>query len=173
MNQKIIIIDGIDKVGKTTIAAALSKEIGIPVFKRKNVKKNYDFIVDLFYSIESYLQFLEQTRYSVIFDRLYPSEYAYSRALGRITSLAKIIDIDKRFSALGAYMIILNKSIDKHLNDEIIPIELYDKINDGFMTFVNKYTFCKTLILNTSDENLEKQLEQIKDFISWTSELQK
>ena len=163
--QQIIIIDGHDKAGKSTIAAALSKRLKIPVFKRTNVKKNYDFVIDLFYSIESYLQFLEQTKYSVIFDRLYPSEYAYSQVFNRMTSREKIYEIDERFSQLDAKIIILKKKKTKQLKDELIDKNLYDNLTEEFQLFTY-VSYCKTLILDTSNKNLKKQLETIIKFIN-------
>ena len=78
-NQKIIIIEGHDKSGKTSLIEKLSNELQIPSYKRVNTKGSYDFLIDLHYSVDTLTLFLEQSGHSVIFDRLYPSEYVYSK----------------------------------------------------------------------------------------------
>lgn len=162
--RNILIFDGIDGVGKSTISNALSEIINRPVFKKTNVKNNYDFVIDLVYSVESYTQFLEQTKYSVIFDRLYPSEYAYSKVFNRYTIHEKIKEIDRRFAKMGAKIIILEKNKKSYVKDDIIPIEKYDELKTMFRKFA-KITKCPSIIIDTSDQNLKKQIKQIIDFI--------
>src|SRR3990167_9124961 len=153
--QKIIIFDGCDRTGKTTISKALSEKLNIPLFKRIDINKNYDYLIDIIYCGEFYTQLLEQTKYSIIFDRLYPSELVYSHVLNRLSSFEKIIDIDSRFAKMGAKIIITYKDKDKFIKDKIIPKELFLEINNKFIKF-SKMSACNILLLNTSDENLEK-----------------
>ena len=158
-----IIIDGHDKSGKSTIARALSTALAIPVFKRTNVKFSYDFAIDLLYSVEGYCQFLEQTHYKVIFDRLYPSEYAYGITYKRNIMLEKILELDKRFAKLETVIIICEKSKKEYETDELIEIEKYDELKFLFNQFLNM-TSCKSLHLNTDNQNIKLQLKTI---LSW------
>lgn len=125
--QKIIIIEGIDMVGKTSVIDALSKSTEIPSFKQKYNDKWIDHTIDLLYGEEARLQMLEQIGFSVILDRAYPSEYAYAKAYERPVIENKIWDFDKRYNKLNALIVYLFKDRDKWQEDKtgLINFNMY------------------------------------------------
>jgi len=74
----IIIVEGIDRVGKTTLCKKLSEELGIPIHKYKGLieynKMNNTEETD---KILSNLRILNETKSNIIFDRLYMTDYVY------------------------------------------------------------------------------------------------
>lgn len=160
--QTLIIMEGHDMAGKTHIAEALSKKLTVPIVKIKRHEKWFDPMMDLIYAGETHCQIAEQTGYSFIYDRLYPSEYAYSRAYGRVTSHEKIMNLDERYAAMDALIVVCYKDPKAYQEDDkaIIEVSKYDSLTMWYKEF-KKITKCKFLMLDTTDENLEKQLETI------------
>jgi thymidylate kinase len=160
--QQIVIMEGADMMGKSTIAEALSKKLSVPIVKIKRHEKWFDPMIDLIYAGETHCQLAEQTGYSFIYDRLFPSEYAYSRAYGRATSHDKILSIDERYAAMGAVVVVCYKNAKAYQEDDkgIIDVAKYTQLTDWFKEF-KKISKCKVLMLDTTDENLEAQLDAI------------
>lgn len=76
---QIIMIEGIDRVGKTTLANMLKNKYGFKVFK----DKNYYQKVDVYASVEKVITFLEMVKQldlTVVCDRSYLTEVVYSVA---------------------------------------------------------------------------------------------
>lgn len=169
-SQVVVIVEGHDKTGKSTISAELSNKLSIPIFKLKKNKKQFDQLIDLFYGVESTVQFLEQTGCSVILDRFYPSEYAYSKVNKRFTNIKKILELDKRMSRMNTFIIVCYKDskmyeID-HADFDTTTPEDYTVLTQTFREF-GKSTKCPILFLNTSDKNLKNQIKKILKFIKY------
>lgn len=149
--------------GKTTISAALSKKLDVPIVKIKRHEKWFDPMIDLIYAGETHVQVAEQTGYSFIYDRLFPSEYAYSRTYSRPTSHDKIMSIDERYAKMGALIVVCYKDPKAYQKDDkdIIDVSKYDALTTWYKEF-KKITKCKFLMLDTTDENLENQIAQIE-----------
>ena len=162
--QTIIIFEGHDKVGKTTIAEALSRQQQIPIFKLQRDKKWFDPYVVSKYGDEMLLQFLEQTKYSIILDRCFPSQYAYSKVHDRAFDEGLLFEYDKRYSNLNTFIIYCYKNKKAYLKDEIIDVSNYPKLTKQFNLFF-KMSKCKILKVNTTNQNLVKQLDRINSFI--------
>jgi thymidylate kinase len=162
--QNIIIFEGHDKSGKSTIAAELSKQNNIPIFKVNRSKYWWDPEVNLKYLTEGITQFIEQTGQSVILDRWTPSDYMYSKLFDRDISYRKIADIDARLGKLNALIVYCYKDKEAFVHDEedkdFIDITMYEKMTSLYEEFaVNSK--CRALWLNTSDQNLDAQLAKI------------
>lgn len=160
--QTLIILEGHDMVGKTTISHALSEKLNVPIVKVERNHKWVDPLVELMYGVEVHCQTAEQTGYSFIYDRLYPSEYAYSRVLGRVTAHEQILKIDERYAAMDALIVVFYKDPSAFQEDDkkIIDTAHYSALTQWYKEF-GKLTKCKFLMIDTTDENLEAQLEAI------------
>ena len=169
----IVAFIGPDMTGKSNIAAALSKDIGIPVFKNggewKTELDSEDYFVNLLkFGGPFLMDFMKQTKPNVILDRFYPCELVYSRAFGRDTDMKAISWMDNEFSKIhGKFIICLKKSYDG-LVDDVYPdqlpteklIELDDLYKDVYST-----TKCDSLVLYTDDMDLDRQVADIKQFL--------
>lgn len=155
----MIIVSGVDKVGKTTIIDNIRKEIGymnIQAIKLKgpksikktenNAKKwsNYCFII--YETILRFNEGLEFDRNKVIMDRLYPDEIVYSEVFRNMSLWDRYDDIDERYSDIGTKFIYIAPPSD---------FEMYKKrfIEEEDITEWNK---------------VKKLLKCFEEFYEWT-----
>src|ERR1044072_5761579 len=115
MKQQIIVLCGPDRCGKTEIAKELSSRLGIPSFKASSEHETYlkqpnQFVYQLRYADVRMVDFLAQTGYSVIMDRAWPCERAYSQVMNRQTDPTALIRIDNAMAKLGARVVICYRS---------------------------------------------------------------
>lgn len=164
--QQIIIFIGPDRSGKTTIANALSKELNIPYFKKKNEKSLfYSRDLSTLFSEAFYiLDFLKETKYSIIRDREYPCEKIYSTVYNRETNEDLIWALDKEYAKLNTKIIYCYKSHYDNFDDDLVKIEEIENIKQEYEKFLiltkNKY-----IKLCTDSQHLSSQIETIIKFI--------
>jgi len=167
----IIVFEGPDESGKTTIAKVLSKELDIPYFKHdfndeywNNSKHSYKDAIK--YDTPYFIEYLFQCKPNVIIDRFYPSEYVYAETFRSGDTDKKLIKkIDDVVSVMrDFYMIICYKDSYEDSNSL--------KLKEKYMKFA-KLTKTQCLLLNTTDEDLRKQINMIKAFITKMSDYRK
>ena len=165
--QKLIIWEGCDGCGKTNIAAAVSKKLGIPVYKsgledQMFYDKDSQYLV-LRHGNYEMIKLLDVTNSSVMFDRFFPSEWVYSQVFDRQQDLDTALALDKYWSRLGGKIIWLDKpNIEE--NDELVPRSKYNEIRKKYKEYM-ELTKCDVLYLDTTDRDLEKQVDLISKFI--------
>lgn len=74
---KIIMIEGIDRVGKTTLANILKAKLGIGIFKDFSVTSGNDITANI-EKMATLINIVEQLDLDIICDRSYLTEYVYS-----------------------------------------------------------------------------------------------
>lgn len=81
MKQKIIIVEGVDKIGKTTMCGTLSTHLGVNIYKRPSDEFDFTRLRCGGVALETcnLLSHLRKTGKSIIFDRLHLSEYVYGK----------------------------------------------------------------------------------------------
>lgn len=169
--QKIIIFDGPDNTGKSHIGRELSRQTGITYFK--NADEHRYFLNDPKYFIHAiryvdtyFTSYLETSGASIILDRAWPSEWIYSQALGRMTDFRTLRELDERHAALGTHIVITWRSDYSSKKDDYDQVnDNIDKIHQLYMEFA-EWTKCKTLLLNVDDENLEREIAEIRKSIN-------
>lgn len=163
--QKIIILEGHDRSGKSHIAKALSKELAIPIYKAHRDKHWWDPIINIHYFTEAVTQFIEQTGISVILDRWMPSDYMYSTLFKRDISFNKIFELDARFAKMNALLVICFKNEDKYIVDtedfEFVNPKMYTQMTELYTEYCKQSKIKNILFLNTSDENINSQIKTI------------
>lgn len=106
----IIIVEGIDRVGKSTLCKMISDEYKIPTYthigKRDFSKINNDIETDKFFQI---LEICKLSNSFIVFDRLYFSDYIY----GLLERNYDKDNADKNFSNLDIF-------IEKNLSNAIL-----------------------------------------------------
>lgn len=162
--QKIIIFEGVDMCGKSTIAKALSKQIDVPIFKMNVSKHFWDFLIHQRYAGEAITQLLEQTKASVILDRSFLSDYMYAMLFNRAYDLKKHVETDQRFAKMGAVIVYCYKDEEFFQHDEedkdFVSVKDYKEMQNYYNVILER-SACKVIKLNTSDENLHNQLATI------------
>jgi hypothetical protein len=98
-----------------------------------------------------------------MFDRFFPSEWVYSQVFNRYQGLNIVLTLDEYWSRLGGKIVWLDKpNIEE--NDELVPRSKYNEIRQKYKEYMN-LTKCDVLYLDTTDRNLEKQVDLISKFI--------
>ncbi len=171
MPQRIIIFDGPDMCGKTEMAQELSGRLGVPYFKNENEWKFFEKDPSYFKNAVTYgdpyfASYLKQTGASVIMDRWYPSEWVYSQVFNRETNLDAMAQIDHGMAKLGAVIIIPWRTSYDGLKDQFksVTTKKMEEIEVVYKAF-GAWTDCKVFWLNVDDEDLDRELSEIMEFL--------
>ena len=159
--QTVIIFEGVDNTGKTAIAKSLSKLIGIPYFKNpreKEIVKSGDTAVETRHGV-MLMDFLNLTGHSVIFDRNYPSEWAYGLSIRGKCDREGIKMFDAVYSSMGSIIVYCHK--DNPPVDDWLSADKVKDVVDHYEMFLG-WTDCKVIDLDTSDEDVFRQLRFIE-----------
>jgi thymidylate kinase len=168
--MSIIIFEGTDHCGKTSIAKAFCERN--PSFKYFKVKQEQLHIekVDPEILKQSHLmqlnffyEFARQIDFNVVMDRFFPSEFVYGK-LFRDIDETEIMKFDELFASIGTVIIIVEKADDK-LEDRLWTKAQLLAIKERYSKFVDE-SKCRVLYLNTDSEDLEWELNEIHDFIN-------
>jgi|SRR5579863_1085758 len=174
--QRIVFFVGPDMCGKTEISKALSRVTDIPYFKASSehdaflssrVSKRELFLNQLRYADPRVMDLLKQTGASVIFDRGFPCEYAYSKVFDRETDDKMLRHLDEQWAKLDARIVLCCRSGYSGIVDDLDPTvkgETLARLHDAYMDFAS-WTQCKVLKLNVDDENLQRELDEVHYFI--------
>jgi len=170
--QNIIIFGGPDRCGKTTIAKELSKVIDVPYFKPTNQREFAMndpgmFELQTRWGEPKLLDFIRQTHHSVIMDRSFVCDYAYSKVLGRNTAWSTIDALDEEYATLNALLVLtLRKSYAGRADDEwkVINEEKLKRLDEAYRHYAMA-TKMRYLILETDDEDLEEQIRDITMYL--------
>lgn len=172
MKQRIIFLVGPDRCGKTEIAKALSDAMDIPRFKASSEHDTYlnhqERFLQQLRNIEPRMtDFLRQTGHSVVFDRGYPCEFAYSQVLKRETDMKVLSAVDAAMAEMGAHVVVCRRSSYEGIVDDIDPTtkeERLQLLDNAYVDF-SRWTKCRTLLLNVDDEDLKRE---VNDICAWT-----
>jgi len=177
MGQYIVFFVGPDMCGKTQIAQAVAKQVGVPYFKASSehdsylsskVSKREAFLNQMRYADPRVFDILKQTHYSMIFDRGYPCEYAYSAVMGRETDMTMLLHMDEMWSTINAKIVFCNRSSYDGIVDDLdssIQSPTLAKLHEVYEEFL-MWTKCKYLSLNVDDENLEREVADVTKFMN-------
>ena len=152
MKQQIILLEGADKTGKTTLGKELSARLGIPYFKYTN-EHNYwregKFKEALEYDQTYLLELLKQTGHSMIIDRSWPSEYVYSKIFNRETNFDLLAMLDAEYALLGAMIVItMRKSVCNWEKDELVSQCQSIAIQNEYQSFA-RHSSCNSISIYT------------------------
>jgi len=170
----IIIFEGFDNCGKSTIAKALSKKMFMPLMTndKSNLSliKNFNFEDSFRYCIPKFFQYYDQRFIKdIIFDRDYMSEFVYGYLKRQEDFLSKSIlstclQFDLEYFKRDTVIVYCYKTEIKDYKDEETPIDLKKQAEERYLEIINR-SYNKVLMLNTDSQDLEAQLEMIMSFI--------
>ena len=168
----LISLEGPDMCGKTQIAADLSRQLGIPVFKNSgewftDLRDPSYFKNLLTYGATFLADFLCQTRASAIMDRNYASEWVYSRHFGRATNEQALRKVDEKFAEAGGKIVICRRKSYNGIRDDLHSyIDSHElKGLDSLYQEFEKWTKCEVLTVWVDDENLERETLEIREWL--------
>lgn len=134
----VIIVEGIDRIGKTTFCRTLSKKTGIPIFKENNFfntgySTGDELRETLIEKMSSIINIIETINCDIILDRFHLSEIVYG-TVERNTHMYEwaLWELDKKLSDIGAILCYMNpvciqKSEEEHGARLIEHNEMFNK----------------------------------------------
>lgn len=140
-NQHLIIVEGVDRSGKSTIGKLLAQSLQIPYFKPANDKdalKDNDRTSKMLRICDPYMvDFFKQTKFSAVIDRHFPSEWCYSHVLGRETDEEGVWESDRLFSEIPAKILIFKRKSYEGVSDDDPRLnqEMLEKLSKQYNEF--------------------------------------
>ena len=164
--QRVILCEGTDRSGKSTIGKLISEKLNISYFKYtrdKEALSGSDMTSAMLkYTDPYFCDFLKQTKASVVIDRHYPSEWTYSQILGRKTDEDGIRRTDELFSQIPATILILKRKSYVGVSDDDPRLDssTLEKISQKYDEFA-KWSKCRVLTFEFDEWNPEKMVTEI------------
>ena len=156
-----VIIEGIDRVGKTTLANKLEKDLGFNKycinnqFPFDNVAHNVDVN-------EAILGMMNVCKGNVVFDRFHMTEFVYGCFDRGYNCYAEYLRINERLCKLDDCLLVFVRPFDIKRSVEEHGMDLY-KHNNLFEELFNKYEGEK---ISCDYSTLENAVEYIKEKIN-------
>lgn len=110
----LVIVEGIDRVGKTTLCNMLKDELGFKIYKHKN--ENFDYSkMDNDNETDKMLQLLDLYKQigndaNIVFDRFHWSDYVYGtieRKYNEDKAIENLHEITKKLAMLNALIVFI------------------------------------------------------------------
>lgn len=138
-----ILVEGPDRVGKSTIAKALSDVVKLPLFKFADeaqiFKKGQNGALAFDFGLTG---FIKQTGFRFISDRSYVSEWVYATAFDRKTDWDLLERIDSAHADIGTKILYLWSSTVPGEIDELVPQDKYWQVKSTYDKFCD-WTRCE------------------------------
>jgi len=171
----IIVFEGIDCCGKTTLANYVSRKYNIPIYNRYKYtnKKEWENMMNLQHIIEineiNLLKHIDRANVNIILDRFIPTFVIYHKIFKRKSDISYINSYRfKNIIYLYIYVdrqVLLNRYYnrkDHNIND----INIYNKLYDAYNMYYQKNKDKMYFIDNSYDLSYSKrQLRTILDKI--------
>jgi thymidylate kinase len=169
----LIALEGPDMGGKTQIAAELSRQLGVPVFKNSgdwftDLREPSYFKNLLKYGATFLADFLCQTRANAIMDRNYASEWVYSKYFNRETDDVVLRKVDEKFAEAGGKIVICRRKSYNGIRDDLHDYVDADALKgiDALYEEFTQWTRCETVTIWVDDENLEREITEITRWLA-------
>ena len=153
----IIVVEGIDRVGKTTLCNKLKEELSIPIFKNERISEERTIATEMELT-NQVINFFDCVNCNVILDRFFYSEFVYG-LVDRGYYNNDILKFDTKLSNSNALFILIEptdivKSSTEHGKDLSLHKVLFD------------YCFDKSNIKN----KIKANYNNLDDVVAWVKE---
>jgi thymidylate kinase len=163
----LIVFDGIDCAGKTSIAAEVSKLTNVPIYERRKwpTKEKWSSLVD-FQGMVEYLLLskIDFSKVSIIVDRLVASNNIYPKFYNRAVDLSYMEEI-RLNNVIEFYIRCDWETISKRYDergDMMIPKEDLRKLYDLYEDY---YENSGAIIINNSNTTIQHCAEQVVEHL--------
>lgn len=162
--SKIIIVEGIDRVGKTTLIDKIIKELKYAKFIPANADLSYRGYPSLAKIIETEKSFatlatlaaLEDTDYKIIFDRFHISEYVYGKVDRGYINL-DCFHLDEVLAQLNALLIFVHPTdIDRSSREH------GGSLNEHYEAFLEFIDGTKLQKLECNYDTIDETVETLR-----------
>ena len=167
----ILLFEGWDKAGKTTLSKKVQSELNFQYFKsRKEIHSGVDLEEAIKYDWRFMLDFLSQITCDVCFDRSFISQYVYSYLLReeniqkKYLSFANYENIFKnyvnQFNNIQSKVIYCYRKDYENVIDDKVDITLVNKANELYKQFFRNFNV--TPILCCYEDGVDFNFNKIK-----------
>ena len=143
MKGLIVVVEGLERTGKTTLCKEFEKR-GFVYFKDFN-RINYHDVTSLEGRLDTtltFLQHLSENCVHVVVDRLHLSEYSYGNVFRKLQGTARNIDyIDNAISKLNSVLILCKSDYDEEYKNRMLlkyTPEQVRKLSEEFEYYFDK-----------------------------------
>ena len=148
--QKLVILDGPDGTGKTTLAQGLAMQLQIPYFKVSNERslwKENRFKEALSFYGPFFVDVVRQLGLSMVIDRGHPAEWVYSQVFNRETDMVRLRRIDDEFAMMGANIVItLRHDYSQNRDDDLVSKQRIPDLHLKYLEFA-EWTRCNVIYI--------------------------
>lgn len=130
-SNSVIIVEGVDGSGKTSVCELLSKATGYPIVKMPRMKEFFSNNAEEMSKF--FNEIIVQIPRGFVLDRGFPSSLVYSKVYNREFDLSYIKDIEKKLKANIFILTATEKILKSRKNDEIIQGEMLYRINEEYL----------------------------------------
>jgi thymidylate kinase len=167
----MIALDGPDMCGKTQICKELAASFGLAYYKNSGEWSTDLRSADYFKNVLTYgatiqTDLLCQVKPKVVLDRYYPSEWVYSKVFKRESNEQILEKIDEMFAGAGGRIVICRRKSYEGIRDDLhsyVDSSVLQVLDQTYAHFTD-WTKCKVMTLWVDDENLERQVSEIRNW---------
>lgn len=154
----ILILEGPNKVGKTTIAKQIEQDFGFTYFRDRQFNKIKPELIEYvtYFMAISQLNLLKTLKENIIVDRFHATEWVYGN-INRNYSNYKMWDIDRELAVMNAKLLYMTDSIENINERNGKDMSRYCKEFDYF------FMLCKIDKLKANLNEKEKIYKWIKN----------
>jgi len=151
-----LIIDGPDRVGKTTVIKLLARDLKLPVIKMKDMPKYFKGNPEE--ASEIFNKTLAQFRdTSFICDRGFPSSMVYSWVFDRHYDLKYLTKVEK---ALQPKVVILYRNKPR-AEDKLVDSKFHKKVTETYVSMARALNWTVIDVKNLKPEQICKKIKEI------------
>lgn len=169
----VIIFEGTDFSGKSTIAKEFAKRLGIPYYKnsaervqkvqlqtKEMAKITAPIVIDLLKLLDA----------KIVMDRFIASEWVYSQVDGREYDPDVLKILDQELAELDAITIICYKTDYIGYIDESTPEDRLPAILEKYREYAQWSKIQQIVFLDTTDCDIERQLTDLFEMLQYEVE---
>lgn len=165
----IILFEGTDSVGKTTLAKAVARHWHIPYYKNtaeERQKLAFETKLLAQYVCPIVIDLFAQLRPNIVMDRFYPSEFVYGQVLpGRTVDLDQLRTIDTAFAQLDPILVFCYKTTYSNFVDVSTQEQFLSQLRAKYCEFLQWTSIRNVVSLDMTTEDLQTQLQTLSAYI--------
>jgi adenylate kinase family enzyme len=166
---QIIVFEGTDFSGKSTIAKELAKRLGIPYYKNsaERVQKVQGKTLEMSRIVAPIvIDLLRQMDAKVILDRFIASEFVYAYVDKRPYDIEMLRELDHQLALLDTTTIICYKSTYVGYVDESTPEDRLPAILERYKEYAVWSEIQNIIFLDTTDCDTDRQISDLMKLLS-------
>jgi thymidylate kinase len=155
-----LLLDGVDNVGKSTVAGILSRKLSLPIVSMPSAHK---FFLNGNIEQAAYVYNLTLTQFkdtSFIMDRGFPASIVYSKVYRRPLDHAYIAEVVSELDPEVFILLDLDVEKLKQRGDEIIDPNLFYQIQDTYHAFAREHSYRIISVNGQTSEEVANRILQ-------------